>query len=203
MRGPVKLASVSVLVLAALKVISDAALGSDMSVRHSRLSKFHVLYLPIVGDYRRGWERYYYHMIDLVRRRIGNDVTNAPYFGIYYDDPEKVPVEELRMVMGMIVPEGTKSDEFLMFKDDLLFDVINEMENVSYVACPEGSAITMITALWRCYPALREHMETHYENQTLTPVMELYGYKDGEVLFIQAPLAPYLGPMSSPPFMRR
>mgnify|MGYP001046615897 CR=1 FL=1 len=74
---------------------------------------FDGVYLPVTGSY----ENFEEAVTDLMAAVQEQGIIPAgPMIGIYYDDPEITPVEELSWEVGFQVAEGTEVQEPLMLK---------------------------------------------------------------------------------------
>jgi AraC family transcriptional regulator len=119
---------------------------------------FNYVYLPVTGSYE-NYEEAVNNLMAAVQEQ--GVVPAGPMIGIYYNDPEVTPVEELSWEVGFQVEEGTEVQEPLMLKKWEFTKVVKAMHIGPY----EETA--------NMYPAIFKFMEDEGLTQT-GPVMERF-----------------------------
>ncbi|XP_033114688.1 testis-expressed protein 264-like [Anneissia japonica] len=109
-------------------------------------------------------------------------------FGMYYDNPERVPSDKLRYIVGVILSEGDEEPDKEL-KEKLLsygysFYSFPEVTNMVYTTFPNTSFLSVTIAIQRVYPAFSSYIEDN--GLSAHPLFEIYG-KD--LMYFMAPLA--------------
>ncbi|XP_071960972.1 testis-expressed protein 264-like [Antedon mediterranea] len=109
-------------------------------------------------------------------------------FGMYYDDPEKVPSGKQRYAVGTILSEGdAEPDKELMEKlesNGYKFHNIPEVTNMVHTTFPNKSFLSIIIGMQRVYPAFGTYIEE--TGLSAHPCFEIY---DNDLIYFMAPLA--------------
>lgn len=127
-------------------------------------------FYTFVGDYPAAWKDYmnFTKKLDTLYGR--NNMVYNPSFGIYYDNPETVPVNQRRSIIGQFLPDG------LEFKDNeygIRFGVVDAIEESLQYKYPYHSTLTMLCGLKRIYPKIIQYVKDHKDNWS--DFMEVYG----------------------------
>ena len=107
-------------------------------------------------------------------------------FGVYYDDPEKVPESKLRWIVASFLPdeEGSVVEKRLISEGYKLYE-FPQIEQAVTTDFPYRNIISSFLAVWIVYPLLRQFFERQKLTDKTGPCLEVY--KDGLIHFF-APL---------------
>lgn len=111
-------------------------------------------------------------------------LPNREQVGIYYDDPETVPENELRFAVGPILSNGaeTPSKEEMETMTSHGFKIFH-LPKANYVVTatfPFRTTLSVFIAIFRVYPKLRSYIAE--KNLCAYPAIEIY--TDREIVFI-------------------
>jgi len=95
------------------KAEETAEAPAEEAISVEEVQAFGYVYLPMIGSYENHEEAINDLMAAVQEQSV---VPAGPMIGIYYDDPEVTPVEELSWEVGFQVAEGTEVQEPLMLK---------------------------------------------------------------------------------------
>ncbi len=95
------------------EVVEKAEETAEEAISIEEIQAFDYVYLPVTGSYA-NFEEAVNNLMAAVQEQ--SVVPAGPMIGIYYDDPEVTPVEELSWEVGFQVAEGTEVQEPLMLK---------------------------------------------------------------------------------------
>lgn len=100
--------------------------------------------------------------------------------GLYYDDPENVPENELRAAVGPILGKGeqkpVKDEMDLMMKHGYKIFHLPDPGFVVNTVFPYRTTISFLIAIWRVYPKLKKYITE--KSLCAYPAIEVYGEKD-------------------------
>ena len=100
------------------------------------------------------------------------NLESNPCFGIYYDSPNEVPAEELRSVIGFVLPEGKMIE--LKEEENIFIGKIDAIENgISFDTVMRSYAGMMLQFL-KCIDGISK------EAQCKTPQLQLCAYDSPE-----------------------
>ncbi|KAK3874977.1 hypothetical protein Pcinc_020127 [Petrolisthes cinctipes] len=110
--------------------------------------------------------------------------------GVYYDNPKMKQPQKLRYIVGVILAEnGSRVDpdhRKLLEENGYRFATFPAIDHAVQASFPYKSTISIVVAIMKVYPALREYVETR--SLCAWPFLEVYDCKRGEIIFI-GPLA--------------
>lgn len=107
--------------------------------------------------------------------------------GFYYDDPEAVSSHELRYAVGAILSDGVKPEPAgvreRVAEHGFRVATFPAIEHAVLASFPFHAALSVVIAIWKVYPALREYMKK--QSLCAWPMIEMYD--STEIRFV-APL---------------
>lgn len=111
--------------------------------------------------------------------------------GVYYDDPKVRQPQKLRYIVGIILGEGpdvtvVPEHRQLLEENGYQFATFPAIDHAVQTSFPFNSTVSIIVAVMKVYPALREYIEAR--SLCARPFLEVYDNKRSEILFI-GPLA--------------
>ncbi|KAK4299762.1 hypothetical protein Pmani_027981 [Petrolisthes manimaculis] len=110
--------------------------------------------------------------------------------GVYYDNPKMKQPQKLRYIVGIILAEnGSRVDpdhRKLLEENGYRFATFPAIDHAVQASFPYKSTISIVVAIMKVYPALREYVETR--SLCAWPFLEVYDCKSGKIIFI-GPLA--------------
>ncbi|XP_076045160.1 testis-expressed protein 264 homolog isoform X2 [Oratosquilla oratoria] len=110
--------------------------------------------------------------------------------GVYYDDPKKKDSSQLRYIVGIIIAEDGRSPSEAHIKvleeNGYKFITFPAIEHAVQTRFPFRSTVSIIMAIMKVYPALREYVE--HRSLCVHPFLEIYDNDKKEIIFV-GPLA--------------
>ncbi|KAG7169407.1 testis-expressed protein 264 homolog isoform X1 [Homarus americanus] len=110
--------------------------------------------------------------------------------GVYYDDPKMKQSHKLRYIVGVVLSENgspvVPEHRNLLEEHGYQFTTFPAIDHAVQASFPYNSTISIIVAIMKVYPALREYVETR--SLCAHPFLEVYDSKKTEILFV-GPLA--------------
>ncbi|XP_053648684.1 testis-expressed protein 264 homolog isoform X2 [Cherax quadricarinatus] len=110
--------------------------------------------------------------------------------GVYYDDPKMRQSHKLRYIVGVILSENgspvTPEHRKLLEENGYEFATFPAIDHAVQTTFPFNSTISIIVAVMKVYPALREYVELR--SLCAHPFLEVYDNQRSEIIFI-GPLA--------------
>lgn len=110
--------------------------------------------------------------------------------GVYYDDPKMRQSHKLRYIVGVILSENGSSvvpeHRELLEEHGYQFATFPAIDHAVQTTFPFTSTISIIVAIMKVYPALREYVEMR--SLCARPFLEVYDNEKSEIIFI-GPLA--------------
>lgn len=173
------------LIIIAVIVLFWAALtyyGMFTSVEITQAQKgpYYLVYKEHKGDYAKVgpvMDEVYYDL------RNNKNIFSAKGFGLYYDNPEEVAKENLRSVVGCIVPlakiDGIEGD----------YKIAEFPSSKAVVSTfPYRGTLSFIMAVIKVYPKLQEHLQTieTLKEKEEFAIMEIYDMENNIIEFVAA-----------------
>lgn len=110
--------------------------------------------------------------------------------GVYYDDPNTKQPHKLRYIVGIILSENgspTNAEHVkLLEENNYRFATFPSIDHAVQTRFPFKSTISIIVAIMKVYPSLREYIE--HRSLCARPFLEVYDNEKSEILFV-GPLA--------------
>lgn len=163
-------------------VIWATAILHKFEIQKTVFPETKIAYITYVGDYSQA-----YKQTSIVENAIKSaynvDWSREPCFGIYYDDPSKVEREKCRCIVGKIIPSNFTEEKA---PENIKFDVIPKIDPIIQVEYPLRSILSIFAAMSRVYKALNNYCQQN-NSQMKSAMLEIYGYKNCEILFAGSP----------------
>ncbi|XP_066948062.1 testis-expressed protein 264 homolog isoform X2 [Macrobrachium rosenbergii] len=110
--------------------------------------------------------------------------------GVYYDDPKTKQPHKLRYIVGIIISENgsvTPPEHITLLEENgYHFATFPAIDHAVQTRFPFKSTISIIVAIMKVYPAIREYIE--YRSLCARPFLEVYDNEKSEIIFV-GPLA--------------
>lgn len=117
---------------------------------------------------------------DKIYYSLQNDKINTTKgFGIYYDNPNEVPVEKLRSIGGCIV-EINDYNHLKSSKNKYLIKDYYYPKNI-YTEFSLKSPLSILIGIFKVYPKINEYQKKH--NYNPQPVMEIYDIPANKIIY--------------------
>lgn len=136
-----------------------------------------LVYEKVQGDYRQSSvvsDRVYYSLMQ------DFEITTYKGFGIYYDKPGSVPVDEMRSEVGCIleVADEGKSENI---KEKFL---VKKYEEKEYIVAefPIKGKLSFIVGIFKVYPELNRYARENGFSEE-SPVMEIWDVPNKKILY--------------------
>lgn len=143
-----------------------------------------IIYTTHIGSYHEA----FHHCSPILDKAVGAPegsccMGKTKFLGIFYDNPQMVPKEQCRSVIGRVV-----DDDFELKNDvDEKVKVAKIEPGKSIVIhYPFNSMLSIIVAVMKCYPALIKYYGKHlkYPDDYPQSFIELYNYVPQKASFI-------------------
>ncbi len=131
---------------------------TKMVVDEQELGPFYYMYKSHKGSYKKLGPLF--QEMYALSKKIKFDTNKK--IGVYYDDPEKIPAEQLRAEVGI----SLSPKEFETNKKDSNFDKFQFREipkaNYAHTTFPFKNHLSIYVALSKAYPALEKYLKEHH-----------------------------------------
>lgn len=139
---------------------------------------FVLVYNDHIGDYKgtaKIQNDIYYSLLN------NQQIETFKGFGIYYDNPQKVPKTELRSIAGCIL-EKSDYKQISKLKDNGF--LIKEIPKQNYIATefPFKSNVSIILGIFKIYPQFKKYIETNKLSQK--EMMEIYDIPNKKIVYL-------------------
>ena len=169
--------SVTLIALAAIvSILAWYGLFAKVTLSEQTIPSFSFAYQKHIGDYRQSGRI----MTEVYEKLEGEGISTTKGLGIYYDNPKKVPVENLRSLAGCILPEEHSAKWDALKERHLLATLPGAM--VPVVRFPYKGKLSVVLGTLKVYPRINAWFQEHPEHQG--PVIEIYDMPKGEILYI-------------------
>ncbi|MBN2160107.1 MAG: GyrI-like domain-containing protein [Spirochaetes bacterium] len=168
----------SVIMFATISIfLIYSGLFTPVVIEEKAMGPFNLAYEEHRGDYGKTGD-----ILERVRGSLEKEhsIKSARGFGIFYDDPKKVPVEKLRSEVGYIVEE-TDAARLKSGGTALKFRTYPRL-NCVVAEFPLRNTVSMFIGLMRVYP----EMDRYIKEKGYSPghSMEIYSLTDKKVTYI-------------------
>jgi len=151
---------------------------SKIVIEEKQMGPFILVYGEHKGDYKgtaKIQDDIYYSLLN------DNKIETFKGFGIYYDDPKKVPTEELRSIAGCILEKSDyKKIETLKERGFKIKEIIKQ--NSIVVEFPFKNTFSIIAGIMKVYPKFEEYIEKN--NLTKNEMMEIYDNPSKKIIYL-------------------
>lgn len=151
-----------------------------MKMRIEYLGGEQIIFREIKGDYRQSAA-----VMDEVYEWLRNHhkIETRRGFGLYYDNPQKVPVNKLRALAGCIIePADTAKlpEDFENMKSGNL-----PLQRFIVTEFPYKNKMSVVFSIIKVYPSLRNYAKANDYPED-TPVIEIYDIPDHKIRYRKA-----------------
>lgn len=136
-----------------------------------------LVYQDVLGDYKQSSvisDKVYYSLIE----NMG--ITTYKGFGIYYDKPGSVPVEQMRSKVGCIL-EDSDLDKIDSVKKVFSVEVANEKEYI-VAEFPIKGKLSFILGIFKVYPEINRFTKANNFSED-SPVMEIWDIPNKKIIY--------------------
>jgi len=106
-------------------------------------------------------------------------VENYQAFGIFYDDPQNTPVENLRSKVGCVIHKDYISKIYKMTNKYRVLTI--EKQTCAVVELPYNNSFSVYAGIYKAYPALHDYCKEN--GYPVNPIIEIYDVPHN-ILFI-------------------
>ncbi|WP_300670755.1 GyrI-like domain-containing protein [Desulfoluna sp.] len=169
--------SVTLITLAAIvSILTWYGLFAEVTLSEQTIPGFSFVYKKQMGNYRQSG-----HMIDEIYKNLKNEgLSSTKGVGLYYDNPRKVAVENLRSLAGCILA-GEEVGTWEPLRKKYLIATLPEIR-LPAISFPYKGKLSVVLGTLKVYPRLNAWFEQHPEHQG--PVMEIYDLEGKEIQYI-------------------
>lgn len=183
----------AVAVMTTSYMVHAGGVMSKVVVERRPFHKVRVAYVKHVGPYKDTWNEI--SVVETGLQSIKNDkLSDAPCFGIFYDDPRTVPAAECRSIVGKVITDDLNISEL----EGISVAEIPEMSDTLQVRYPFRGMISILVAIQRVYPAITRFWAGDGVGLDGTAIAEFYGLEPAKILFVQG-VGSYQGLMKTFP----
>ena len=186
------LQSIGVVFIGAISyIIYSSGITANVVLERGEFKKLRIAYLKSVGPYSESWK-----LGALVESKLATvmpiEWSKEPCIGIYYDNPEIVPVSECRSIYGKVIPEDLQLDG-----TGIETAHIETMPDAIQIRYPLRGFLSILCGMRRAYPMIHAFWETAEEAKG-TAIAELYGFNGSVITYLQG-VGEYKGIMTEWP----
>lgn len=185
---------VSIALAAVVAIISYiiylSGITSPVTLERRDFQRIKIAYLTFRGPYSQSWK-----LGIEVESKLSDvkvmDWSKEPCIGIYYDNPEQVPLAECRSIYGKIIP-----DDFPEV-DGVSTTYIEAMPDTIQVRYPFRGFLSILFGMRKAYPMIHAFWRNTEETKG-TAIAELYGFNGTFITYLQG-VGEYTGIMAEWP----
>lgn len=167
----------AVIILLVLWLIRASSLLSRVSIQEKTVDPFVMVYADYIGDYK----NVAIPMDSVFNKLLKEDgISTSKGIGIYYDNPEEVPVEKLRSKVGCILDEKDLKALPGLKKKYKVFEF--KKTDALIVEFPFRSRMSIIAGVAKVYPAIRKYAEE--KNYSGREMIEIYDTPGKKIVYI-------------------
>ncbi len=150
---------------------------STIEIEERDEGPFYVVGIERVGNYQESG----IYMDSVYNKLIEIDVKTTKGFGIYWDNPNDVPPEECKSMVGCIVNEQDTVRKREIEKLNLVFQRVGVTKCVA-VDYPYKNMVSMVFGIIRVYPKISEYLKEN--NLSPTVSMEIYDEENEKITYL-------------------
>jgi len=171
--------SVTLIALAAIvAILSWYGLFARVTISEQTISPFSFAYKKQTGNYRQSGRA----MNELYVELGEEGISTTKGVGLYYDNPRKVAVNNLRSLAGCILPEASTGKWEGLRAHYLVGSLPGA--TLPVITFPYKGKLSVVLGTLRVYPKLNAWFKNHPEQNG--PVMEIYDISEGEIRYVVA-----------------
>lgn len=160
-------------------IIYSSGVTSQVVLERGEFSKIRIAYAKYVGPYSESWK-----LGTQVESKLSTlktiDWSKEPCIGIYYDNPERVPVSECRSIYGKVIPDDLQLDGV----DGLESAYIDTMSDAIWIRYPFRGFLSILFGMKKAYPMIHAFWKAAGETKG-TAIAELYGFNGSVITYLQ------------------
>lgn len=148
---------------------------STVVVKEEKVGPFHIVYREVKGSYRQTGKV----SMEIQSLLKENGIDNDRFFAVYLDDPRSVPEENLRSLVGHILPPGSREAKLpAEYKSAIL------PEKLALVSIfPLKTQASIFLGMFKVYPAIfAQAAKSGYPDKK--PSLEIYEPSKGQTIYI-------------------
>jgi len=180
-----KILGIVLIIVAAMILISGVALArhglfATVTISEQNSGPHLLVYQKHIGDYKN---------VGAVMDDLFNDlkdnyaIETTKGFGLYYDNPREVSMDELRSIVGCIV-EGLTMDDLASVSKKYGVKEFPASESV-VAEFPYTGKVSIMLGIMKVYPKLSKYLEEN--NFVNTPIMEIYDLPNEQIQYVASP----------------
>lgn len=168
-----------VVVLLIILVVTSFNLGLfvSVSIKEKVMGPFKLVYKEHIGPYKETGKiqnEIYYSLLN------EKNIETYKGFGIYYDDPQDTPQNELRSKSGCILEEKDYDKIHQLENDYNLMEF--EKQKFIYTEFPYKSKLSIVMGIFKVYPKIEKYVkEKGYKKRE---VMEIYNVPNKKIIYL-------------------
>lgn len=157
----------AIIVLAFVGYLAYSGFFASVNITEGNVGPYKFVGKEYLGDYRYSGQRQDSIYKDLTSK--GLELTTG--FGIYRDDPKKLAVEQLRSMVGSVLPEKYYDHIPKLEREGYIVQDMGETKSV-IVEFPYTNSMSILASVIKVYPKLNEYFsEKGYAD---VPSLEIY-----------------------------
>ncbi len=151
---------------------------SKIIIEEKEMGPFVLIYEDHKGDYK--WTAkiqndIYYSLLNEYK------IETFKGFGIYYDNPKKVPVNELRSIAGCIL-EKWDYNKIIYLKEKSFKIKEIPIQNSIVVEFPYKNSFSIIAGIIKVYPKIEQYIQDN--NLKTNEIMEIYDVPSNKIIYL-------------------
>lgn len=171
--------SVTLIALAAIvAILSWYGLFATVTLSEQRLPSFSFVYEKQTGNYRQSSRA----MNQIYRDLEKEGITTTKGIGLYYDNPKKVIVDNLRSLVGCILQESDAGQRAAL-KAKYLVATLPDA-TLPVISFPYKGKLSVVLGTLKVYPKLDAWFQQHPDHKG--PIMEIYDLNGGTIRYVVA-----------------
>ncbi|VFQ43887.1 GyrI-like domain-containing protein [Desulfoluna butyratoxydans] len=171
--------SVTLIALAAIvAILSWYGLFAPTTLSEQTIPSFSFAYKKQTGNYRQSGRA----MNDMYWKLDKEGISTTQGVGLYYDNPKKVAVQNLRSLAGCILPDES-AEKWEELRTDYLIGTLPGA-TLPVITFPYKGKLSVVLGTLKVYPKLDAWFKAHPDQKG--PVMEIYDMSKGEIRYVVA-----------------
>lgn len=155
------------LILILIGALAFSGFFAQVEIIEKEIGPFVFVGKEYVGDYKKSGT----HQDSIYKDLISKGFSISDGFGIYRDNPEKVPVDECRSMLGCILLEKDTLRLGELERSNYLIQRMNKT-NCMVVEFPYRNSLSILASVLKVYPALNEYISE--KSYIQVPSLEIY-----------------------------
>lgn len=167
-----------ILMFIIISILIYSGLFSKIEIKKKKIGPFTLVYEEHKGAYKgtsKIHNKIYYTLLK------NHNIETYKGFGIYYDNPKKVPTEKLRSIAGCILEKSDYNKISYLKKEGFKIKDI-PIKNSVIVEFPYRNFISIIIGVIRVYPKFEKYIKQNKLNEGL--MMEIYDVPSKKIIYM-------------------